>query len=463
MTVSINDSIIPKKSSDKLERHIVESYFIFLPALVKITIVFLLIVFLINRKFLLGTALVSGSFLLGIFFMKSFSEIPILFLKTLISEDMIVLGLLVYSIHLLSSLMSKAGSMDLIVSSFSNLFRSTKLSYLFFPAIVGLLPMPGGALFSCPMVESASKHDSTADNLNLSIYNYWFRHIWEYSWPLYPGLILVYSLVPGMKFIEFLALQLPFVFLAIFYGYFFLLRDNEIEENSSEMYLDELMDENDNKLGFLKGVFPIIIIIGFYIFFLTLEKYQPSSGIFNYLSPKTFVLPGVFFSIIYLIFSWKIKKEIVVENMKSPNHLKMAFMVLGIVNFSAFLSKSGAAIQMTEEFVKTGIPLMYIVILLPFISGMVSGITVAFVGSSYPILISILSTVYPDAIPVNYIILGFVSGFMGVMLSPVHLCLILTSEYFDVNLKDILFKLIEPAFCMMVSSIAYFYILKRLF
>lgn len=54
----------------------------------------------------------------------------------------------------LSSLMSHAGIMrDLVVSLRSRLPRRAILATL--PAVVGLLPMPADALFSCPLVDDA--------------------------------------------------------------------------------------------------------------------------------------------------------------------------------------------------------------------------------------------------------------------------------------------------------------------
>ena len=43
--------------------------------------------------------------------------------------------------------------------------------------------MPGGAIFSAPLVKGAAEGlDATPGQL--SLVNYWFRHVWEVAWPL---------------------------------------------------------------------------------------------------------------------------------------------------------------------------------------------------------------------------------------------------------------------------------------
>ena len=91
--------------------------------------------------------------------------------------------------------------------------KNRRLLYVGLPALVGLLPMPGGALFSAPLVDSVDSEKGIGGTLKAAV-NYWFRHIWEYWWPLYPGVILAirYS---GLPFELFLIIQAPFTLAAL--------------------------------------------------------------------------------------------------------------------------------------------------------------------------------------------------------------------------------------------------------
>ena len=53
---------------------------------------------------------------------------------------------------------------------------------------------------------------------DLSYMNYWFRHIWEYWWPLYPGILLITS-IGGLNLWSLVLTALPMTIVAIIAGY----------------------------------------------------------------------------------------------------------------------------------------------------------------------------------------------------------------------------------------------------
>ena len=61
--------------------------------------------------------------------------------------------LIVSLILVLSNSMELAGQMQRMLKNFQGLISSTRLNLIIFPALIGLLPMPGGAVFSAPMVK----------------------------------------------------------------------------------------------------------------------------------------------------------------------------------------------------------------------------------------------------------------------------------------------------------------------
>jgi len=73
----------------------------------------------------------------------------------------------------------------------------TRLSMAVLPAIIGFLPMPGGALFSAPLVDDCDSAQSVSAHRKTAI-NYWFRHVWEFWWPIYPGVFLAMD-IPGLS------------------------------------------------------------------------------------------------------------------------------------------------------------------------------------------------------------------------------------------------------------------------
>ena len=82
--------------------------------------------------------------------------------------------------------------------------------------------MPGGAVFSAPMVKMVSQGMAIRDQ-NQALINYWFRHVWELAWPLYPGVILTVSLA-GIPVNAFIACTWPGILVMLGLGWFFFLR-----------------------------------------------------------------------------------------------------------------------------------------------------------------------------------------------------------------------------------------------
>jgi len=130
--------------------------------------------------------------------------------------------------------LSKTGRMDRTITALKEWLKSKHLILAGLPALVGLLPMPAGALFSAPFVAAVDEGGELELSHKVAI-NYWFRHIWEYWWPLYPGVILAmqYSRLPA---IVFFLIQMPFTIVAVISGYIFILRRIKKEEDTGVGY-----------------------------------------------------------------------------------------------------------------------------------------------------------------------------------------------------------------------------------
>ena len=70
------------------------------------------------------------------------------------------------------------------------------------------------------------------------------------------------------------------------------------------------------------------------------------------------------------------------------------------------------------------------------------GLTIAFVGITFPILMPLMGGAPPS---LGLLALAFGSGFAGVMLSPVHLCLVLSGEYFNADMAKVYQRLWLPS------------------
>ena len=86
--------------------------------------------------------------------MKSLEEIFHTLIMTSTEPLTIELLLAILFISILGYLMDQLGYMNRMIEGLENVLRSVKLTILLTPAIVGTLLVTGGALMSCPMVET---------------------------------------------------------------------------------------------------------------------------------------------------------------------------------------------------------------------------------------------------------------------------------------------------------------------
>lgn len=101
-------------------------------------------------------------------------------------------------------------------------------------------------------------------------------------------------------------------------------------------------------------------------------------------------------------------------------------------------------------------PLLPIAMLLPFIVGGVAGITIAFVGTTFPILISLIDTTGNNALLLPYLMLALASGFAGVLVSPLHLCFLLSNQYFRTTLIPVYKIMLVPLLSLVIGAVVYF-------
>jgi len=105
------------------------------------------------------------------------------------------------------------------------------------------------------------------------------------------------------------------------------------------------------------------------------------------------------------------------------------------------------------------IPPLLIILIMPFISGLVTGIAIGFVGTSFPLI----RPMFQHSSLFDYLSwagLAYSFGYMGMMLSPVHLCFLVTKAYFDPGMLNSYRLLLLPTLAVMLVA-ALFFMMSR--
>ncbi|HEX5772842.1 MAG TPA: DUF401 family protein, partial [Geomobilimonas sp.] len=138
------------------------------------------------------------------------------------------------------------------------------------------------------------------------------------------------------------------------------------------------------------------------------------------------------------------------ESLRESVSLKAVFLVLGIMVFQETLQVTGALDGVSRFFTSSGLPPIIIIVAIPFLAGLMTGLTIAYVGITFPLLLPLMGGATPS---LGLLALAFGSGFAGVMLSPLHLCLVLTREYFNADMAKVYHRLWVPSALVLAAAV----------
>lgn len=426
-----------------------------IPAILRLLFVFVLVLIAIKKRLSLGNAFLLGAVFLGVMFGLNPAVMFKAILASIIHPKTLSLALIVSLILVLSHSMELAGQMQRLLSRFQGLIISQRLNLVVFPALIGLLPMPGGAIFSAPMVKNLGEHLRLSDD-QLTFINYWFRHIWEYWWPLYPGVLLTITLA-NLDLWIFILFLFPLTFVAVYSGY---LRLRGFGVKTYDRKNKPGKDRRSPIVPFIKELEPILIVIFFGLGMGTLFSFTFSShDLFMSIAKEIGLILALVIAIGRVWHKNKLSKAQRWQILSNRQLLNMVYMVASILVFKGILEHNQAIEAISNDLLRWHIPLMLITVVLPLLVGCVAGITIAFVGAAFPILIALIQSFGEVHYMVAYMMLGLVSGFVGVLISPMHLCLLLSNEYFGSNLGQVYRHLWLPCIFILIFSMLYFWLL----
>lgn len=373
--------------------------------------------------------MVLGAIVVSIFSQMGLSGTFEAFKTATLSNNFINLALVVFLISLLGYIMKMTKALDLMISSLFGLLGGGKLLLMAIPSLIGLLTVPGGAILSAPMVgESGEKMGLL--NYQKAAINIFFRHIWYPIYPLYPALLLATSLT-GTSETTIMLMSFPVVFAAVitamktmFVGSKVVEKEKNINKSEALLKLVQSMLPLIATLVLalvVKVPFPLSVFVGIVLALFNLI--DEGSNILDVLIHriKTMILPGVNF--------------------------KMVISVYGIIVFGEVLNVSGVLSDFMNSMVSLGLPIGLLGVISALITGLITGSNTASLGISVPVFLPLI-----EHNPLPYILLIFMASLLGYILSPMHLCLILTKDHFKCQYKEMYKYFMPPVLAMAIVT-----------
>ena len=395
--------------------------------IIKLLAIIAVIILLIKKKWNLEYVILLASLLVGVFFNLNPIQIGNNFVLALIDLTTLKLIGIIVLVYILSGVLRKVESLRDLVDSLQGLVKDYRLILAFIPALLGLIPMPAGAMFSAPMVKEVGGRVGLTPEEETFV-NYWFRHIWEFIWPLFPAIILFAGLLK-VEIHEVIMVQFPLTIITVIVGFVW-----EYKNLRKDVTLINKKDILFNLKKLFFGVWPILLII------------------ILVLGTKTDLLLSLVIVTLSLIFlnikklSLKMLKEII----RNDINLNVVILIASIMIFKKILQVSGGIDIIPEAFAKLGIHPFIVLFIIPFFISTMTGLGTAALGIGLPVLLPII--IQGEA-NLYYAMLAFTGSFVGVMISPMHLCLVVTRNYFKADMGKIYKMLILPLTIITLSAL----------
>jgi uncharacterized protein len=289
-----------------------------------------------------------------------------------------------------------------------------------FPASISLFStVPGGAIISAPMVEETGRL-LKMPSLELAMSNMVYRHLVVLITPFNSSLILISGLT-GISIAGYLSFTVPVIIVVfliatvlIFYRY---PRSEMAPVENQEGY------NNNALVALFSSAFPFLLAI-----FLGLV-----CGVFFPLALLIGIAACFFVNLPVAdrISELRARLKILLGGFNWP----LVLSTLAIVVYKDFMLEAESFQQAVQYLVEQGLPLMVLIVVLPFITGFITGNNTASLGIAVPVLIPFFGA---EMLTVRYFGLVYLSSYAGYFGSPVHLCTYLTNEYFNTPMYSLI-------------------------
>lgn len=314
-----------------------------------------------------------------------------------------------------------SGSLKGMLEALQHWFKSDRVTIALMPAVLGLLPSLGGAIFSAPMVQSLG-NGLEINKEQKSVINFWFRHVTEYFSPINSG-VLIASAILSIPIGQIILNTYVAGIISLLVGWFICIPKGNAAKSL-------ISSEPANNWSDIKAVFltlsPVIFNFVFIVFFggsAAVSMGIVTLGMFGLLALDKNPVPFL-------------------GTMRAALDYKLILNVTCIILFIQVLDNTQTLRKLVEVLSNSSLSI-------PMVIGIVSVLIGALTGMSQghsAMVMPLVASLAPQ--DVKLAALAFVCGVAGQMVTPTHLCLIVTIDYFKADF----FKTLNPVFLMQLLT-----------
>jgi len=411
----------------------------FLNPLTAIIVSFCFLGLMLYKRVNLGITLNSTALLLALLSLD-WLEIPTMIYNTSVDLRTISVVSATFGIMLMSQLYKETRVINDLSESLSRMIKNSKIVSSVLPAVIGFLPVAGGALMSAPLVDSETEKLGLKPEKKAYV-NIWFRHT---IFPVYPisQVLIVTTTLTGIAIPSIIIHQIPVVIVMIIVGYiigFWRVSNPKNRENSGKKSL------NSQLKRFLIAFSPILATI---VVVVCLDL----SG-FDLFKQGLDVLTATFIGLVVLIVISRPRPQVFAKPFKNwgiYGITSAAYGALLLYNITKTAGISG----IFESLVASGtIDVLLLLTIVPAVLGFLTGSPLGGISISISILAGILTSFSPKTVALLYM-----STYLGYLIAPTHLCFVFTADYFKCSLGKI-YKYLIPSFLISFTTALLIYLL----
>ncbi len=371
---------------------------------------------LVLARWNLWGAMGLGALVLGLLTLSP-AAVGRAFLSVWTSPSILLLAGAMALIPLIGGALVATGRMEDLLAG---LPRARRAVYALAPAILGMLPMPGGALLSSPLVERAG---GSSPEVRAAA-NVWFRHILHSIYPLSPALITG-AVLAGLDVWGVLPYQLPAVVVLAVVGYVALLR-----QVSGRMDLPAARPWRGSGLA-------LGILLAAPLLDLVLKRTAPLPV------PEIATVVGVAVSLVLACLS-RVSLSGLVAIARRERPWRFGLIVIGVFTYLAVFQRSGLPTRIAA----LSLPPAALCVGVGWLLGFATGRQQAALSLVIPIHIGSYGAMAPWALAVTYL-----ASYLGYLLSPLHPCLTVSAEYARVPLGSVWRRLLVPSLLTLLITV----------
>jgi len=412
----------------------------FVEPLIAVIVSFSFLGVLLYKRVNLGVTLSATALLLALLSLD-WQEIPNIIFETTFDLLTISVVLATFGIMLLSQLYKETGVINDLSKSLSRIINNPKVVASILPAVIGFLPVAGGALMSAPLVDAETKRLGLKPEKKAYV-NLWFRHT---IFPVYPisQLLIVTAALTGITIPVIIMRHIPVVAVMIIVGYiisFWRVSDTKNRENS------KIKDRSNSDLkGFFVAFSPILATIVVAIG-LDLAGFGLAKLGFD-------VLIATFIGLVILIAISKMDLQVFIRPFKSWGIYGITLAAYGAFLLRNIMVATGIP-EIFKAFVTNGsVDIILLLTVVPAVLGFLTGSPLGGVTISVPILYGVLTTFSPRTAALIYM-----GAYLGYLITPTHLCFAFTADYFKSSLGRIYRYLIPSIAISFVTAILVYFL-----